>query len=381
MRSAIAALLALAVSSRADYAPMETRMVPIDRLVRNLEKEAAENPENPRPYFALGRLHAMAFALKVEEAPVSRRTGPGTRPGEETEVFYGYEKPRIPFTIKPVSDPAKAKAADAHLKQSIEAFEKALSRNPKFPAASLGLGWVLSKAGRADEARRRLREALAGAWEVEKGMERAFGFHWSIAMEAADYLLPLLDPKRDAKEMADIESKRAKLQRIPRAVTPLLMPLTDEGTLESLVSDKYVSFDLDGSGRNRPWRWITPKAAWIAFAGADEPIRSGIQLLGNVTFWLFWNDGFEALAALDDDRDGALRGSELDGLVAWRDLDEDGASNPQEIVSLASLGVTALLTSSRRHASGIPYHPHGVRLGSRSRPLYDWSSHTLPVPK
>lgn len=33
-------------------------------------------------------------------------------------------------------------------------------------------------------------------------------------------------------------------------------------------------------------------------------IESGRQLFGNVTWWMFWRNGYQALAALDDTMDG-----------------------------------------------------------------------------
>jgi tetratricopeptide (TPR) repeat protein len=38
-----------------------------------------------------------------------------------------------------------------------------------------------------------------------------------------------------------------------------------------------------------------------------------LRLFGTVTWWMFWNDGDHALDALDDERDGRLRGAELHG--------------------------------------------------------------------
>lgn len=374
MRACAILLSIVSTSALAKYAQMQIRQVPIDRLVRNISSEAASHPENPRPHFALGRLHAMAYSLKTDTAPVPSKPGPGTLENQETEVWYGEDERRLPTEIKPAMGAKEKKAAEEHLKLSVASFEKALERNPKFHAASLGLGWVLAQAGRTEDAKKHLREALNGAFSVEKKMETAFGYHWSIAAEAADYLLPLLHPKNDAKEIAEIGGKRLVLERIPRAITPLLMPLTDETGLEALIDPlRWVHFDLDGSGRRDLWQWITPAAAWIGYSPKGTPIRSGIQLVGQVAFWIFWDNGFEALAALDNDGDGRVTGDELDGLVAWADGNANGVCEPGEMRPLASLGVTGLSTSFTRHPSGIPFHPHGVQLNSSTRPLYDWA--------
>ena len=73
-------------------------------------------------------------------------------------------------------------------------------------------------------------------------------------------------------------------------------------------------------------------------------ITSGLQLFGNVTFWLFWNTGYDALQALDDDGDELLREEELAGLAVWRDANADGVSHPGEVVSLVAAGIIELST-------------------------------------
>jgi hypothetical protein len=105
-----------------------------------------------------------------------------------------------------------------------------------------------------------------------------------------------------------------------------------------------VSFDLDGFGA-RTWNWVTADAAWLVFdPRGTGRITSGLQLFGNVTFWLFWNSGYDALRALDDDGNGVLRGDELIGLAVWRDTNVDGVSQPGEVHSLAALGIVEVST-------------------------------------
>jgi hypothetical protein len=55
-----------------------------------------------------------------------------------------------------------------------------------------------------------------------------------------------------------------------------------------------------------------------------------------------WRHGFEALGFFDKDQDGVVSGTELPALVAWSDANRNGISEPGEVVSLASLGVSEL---------------------------------------
>jgi len=193
--------------------------------------------------------------------------------------------------------------------------------------------------------------------------------------EIIGYLLKLLDPVKDAKEIAQLQKDRKALSTMGRMVTPLLVSLEPNTPLEQLVDPiANVAFDLDGSGAQRRWGWITPKAAWLVFDhDGSGRITSGLQMFGNVTFWIFWRDGYAALPALDDDGDGTLTGSELRGLSLWRDLNGNGISEPGEVRPVTEWGVVAIQCGSETHSSGIPFHPHGVVMSDGStRATFDW---------
>lgn len=64
-------------------------------------------------------------------------------------------------------------------------------------------------------------------------------------------------------------------------------------------------------------------------------INSVLQLFGNVTFWMFWRNGYEAMRALDDNGDGSPAGGELAGLGPWRDENGNGVSERGEVRALA----------------------------------------------
>src|SRR5262249_1783914 len=148
--------------------------------------------------------------------------------------------------------------------------------------------------------------------------------------EAAGYLLPLLDPEKDAAEIARLRERLSKLRQMPRMVTPIAIPLEDfmEPTR---VPDPgaRVRFDADGSGIPREWTWISKRAGWLVYDGdGSGRITSPLQWFGGVTFWLFWPNGYEALAALDDNHDTELRGGELAHLAIWNDANGNGISEP-----------------------------------------------------
>jgi hypothetical protein len=92
------------------------------------------------------------------------------------------------------------------------------------------------------------------------------------------------------------------------------------------------------------------------------------QLFGSVTWWMFWPDGWRALAALDDDGDGWLSGAELDGIAVWRDRNQNGVSDPGEVVPAADAGIVRIAT----HATSGERNPRGVITRGGALPSLDW---------
>jgi hypothetical protein len=194
--------------------------------------------------------------------------------------------------------------------------------------------------------------------------------------EAAERLIPLLDPKPNAEEIADLRKRVAQLDRVPRPITPIAIPLRDDVEAADIVDlDARVRFDADGSGHRRQWTWISADAAWLVYdADGRGEISSALQWFGEVSFWLFWQNGYEALSALDDDGDSELRGEELRYLKIWQDRNRNGSSDRGEVETLRQHGITAL---SCRFSKGdglltAALSQPGVRLESgRTRPTYD----------
>ena len=65
-----------------------------------------------------------------------------------------------------------------------------------------------------------------------------------------------------------------------------------------------------------------------------EPLIGG-RYPSVVTFWIFWDNGYEALQSLDDNQDGKLEGDELKGLAIWQDRNCDGISDADLVMQNA----------------------------------------------
>jgi hypothetical protein len=102
-------------------------------------------------------------------------------------------------------------------------------------------------------------------------------------------------------------------------------------------------------------------------------ITSGRQLFGTATWWLLFPDGYAALSALDDSRDGSLSGPELKGISVWFDKNANGRSEPGEVQPVASFGVQAIRTRPTGSDHGMLMNANGLVLKNGAAiPTYDW---------
>jgi hypothetical protein len=330
-------------------------------------------------HYELARLHAMKYSRDIRE--FDALVG-GERP------FFGYEPEDrftpdlqrhpnvggIPWERRRQYGKTSEEEAQKHLTAAIDHYRKAAKLKRDHLPAQLGLGWCLEQSGDKNAAVESYREALALAWKSERKTEGLL-VGGSFVVETAHYLLPLLDPQEHAQEIEKIKGySEAALMR-ERWITPLVVPLKDDAALKELVNHSAgIRFDLDGSGVERRWGWITPKAAWLVWdpTGSGK-VTSGLQMFGTVTFWIFWKNGYVALSALDDNGDGRLSGYELEGLALWHDKNSDGVSDPDEVQSVEFWDIHSLSCHYCRHPSGIVFSPRGVVLQrGTARPTYDW---------
>lgn len=360
------AVLALSVALDAMYMRPELERVPIDRVIANLTRIVDAAPKDAEANLNLGRVHAMAWTLGREEIDVLQRGG---------APWLGYEPANVPLKARR-RDADDDAAATRHLELALEYHRRAATLRPDDLTIQLGYAWCLDQADKTDEAILIYRRVIADAWKVEAGMTSAGpGFH-AVTSEAASYLLPHLDAKADAAEIADLRRKSARLDALPRAITPIVVPLDDGAAVDAIVDPSAnVAFDLDGSGRRQAWQWISPRVGWLVYDhDGSGRIDTALQMFGSVTFWLFWQNGYQALATLDDNGDGELAGAELRQLALWVDANSNGVSDTGEVRPLAAHGIVALSCrfthSTRAHLAAMS--ERGVRLrDGRVRPSFD----------
>lgn len=367
-------LVVLAATSPAlgRFVAVEVEQVPVARLIENLEKIARDNPSSVEAWLNLGRAHGMAYAQKADPLAVPK-------------AYHGMAPPLVPFgVVTSAAGPALRAASWVHLQAALTAYKHALELDKDNLVIQLGLAWLTEQAGNKDDAVKQYRRIAAAAWEKEKSLTWLGLGGQTLTGEVASYLIPLLSAVWDKREIETLKERVATLGKLPYVVTPIVVPLADGLTPADLEApEARVTFDVDGSGLGREWSWITPKAAWlVSDSMRDGKITSGRQLFGNVTFWMFWSNGYAPLAALDDDRDGLLSGDELAGLALWHDANGNGVADPGEVKPVSAHGIVALSSKWQTldgNTDKIAFSPDGVVFrDGQTRPSFDLVLKTKP---
>lgn len=348
----------------ARFAQPDLKTVPIERLQANLQSAIEKAPQDANLRRNLARVYAMAFASKQENVEVNNR---------DDSLWFGFTPKFIPFEVQTTDDAQAKQQAEAALAAAIEQYQAALEVEPDHLATQLGLAWALDQAGQDDKAMSQYRAVIETAWKQEGGKRYGrLGGNY-LTVEAARYLIPLLDPEQDGDEIKTLKSRIRKLRSLPRPITPIAIPLADGLSAEAIHDTQAsVRFDADGTGLPHRWTWLNDRAAWLVYdAQGDGRITSATQMFGSATFMLFWENGYDALSTLDDNADRCLSGAELGRLALWHDANANGVSEPGEVRPLSEYGIKSLDCGYER-AGGHWQSPQGVVFeDGSSRPTFD----------
>ncbi|MEI6536946.1 MAG: hypothetical protein WCN98_16500, partial [Verrucomicrobiaceae bacterium] len=167
-----------------------------------------------------------------------------------------------------------------------------------------------------------------------------------------------------------------KIKALPmRAVTPIVFSLQQAAHLSDLLDPNHsVDFDLRGYGWHELWTWVKPELGLLVWDPAHTGrITSARQLFSGYTFQIFRDTGYDALAALDDNGDGVLSGSELDGISVWFDRNNDAKSSAEEVTPLRLLGVVSISVNAESFDGIHPMNARGITFqDGRVLPTWDW---------
>jgi len=138
---------------------------------------------------------------------------------------------------------------------------------------------------------------------------------------------------------------------------PLVLDLDNDG-LETtgLNATNPIYFDQNADGVKTATGWVKSDDAFLVLdKNANGTIDNGRELFGDSTLksnGQLSTDGFDALRDLDANADGKVDSSDAQfaNLRLWRDLNQDGASQANELFTLGSQNIAAINVGSTEHS-------------------------------
>jgi hypothetical protein len=293
---------------------LESQNTPVERLLRNTERALSDAAS----YGIVARLHTLAGERSDGE---TRRT---------------------------------------HLTRAADLFRRADALEPR-AVWEHGLAWVLELSGDESAAHHYL-NAQARAHRESARLAPLPDFVDRIDRDTraaldriADSSIPGDEESKKKKPKPDPKQGKKKPKKKPPDYEMSPVIFGDADSVSALVAPgRTTSFDIAGDGIARRWPWLRPTTGILVWDPSRRGVvSSGRQLFGSVSWWVFWPDGYRALAALDDNNDGWLSGAELDGIAIWRDANSDGISHPGEVTPASVAGVVRIGVRATRGSDGI----------------------------
>ena len=124
---------------------------------------------------------------------------------------------------------------------------------------------------------------------------------------------------------------------VQNRVSPLTFDLDGDGIESSHIYDQSVFFDIDGDGYAEKVGWIDADDGQLAFdANGDGIINDITELFGDDIM-----PAFEKLALFDTNKNGKIDQGDDDyaNLLVWRDFDQDGFSDADELFALDDVSI------------------------------------------
>jgi len=147
--------------------------------------------------------------------------------------------------------------------------------------------------------------------------------------------------------------------------SPIILDLSGDGIALS-TPDDGAPFDLLGTGEVVSTAWPTSgdDAFLVIDLDRDGAVAGASELFGNFTAGNTYEDGFQPLAALDENGDGQIDAEDpaFASLLIWRDGDRDGMSRPAELSTPNASGIASFGVRSERVEGEESLDAHGNSL-------------------
>ncbi|AIC09444.1 calcium-binding protein [Xylella fastidiosa] len=128
---------------------------------------------------------------------------------------------------------------------------------------------------------------------------------------------------------------------------PLVLDLDGDG-IETLAAGKNILFDHDGDGITHASGWVKSDDGLLVLdRNGNGHIDNGSELFGADTVLSNGHtaaSGFDALRDLDSNGDGLFSAADarFTDVRVWRDLNQDGQSQANELFTLSTLGIASI---------------------------------------
>jgi len=129
---------------------------------------------------------------------------------------------------------------------------------------------------------------------------------------------------------------------------PVILDLHGDAVELVSLEDSTAFYDIDGDGYRERMLWVSADDGLLAYDKNGDGVISGREELSFVDYVPGARTDFEGLAHFDSNGDGRLDASDAEWgrFRVWRDLDQDGESDPGELQTLAEAGISSIDLSS-----------------------------------
>ncbi|MCL4537309.1 MAG: hypothetical protein M1610_06950 [Nitrospirae bacterium] len=131
--------------------------------------------------------------------------------------------------------------------------------------------------------------------------------------------------------------------------SPIALDIDGDG-VETIARTGGTYFDHDANGFSEQTGWISGDDGILVMdRNEDGVINDGKELFGDQTILSNGqkaSNGFQALSELDENKDGKIDSNDaaFNQLKIWQDIDGDGYSSSDELISLSDAGIQSINT-------------------------------------
>ncbi|WP_269153514.1 calcium-binding protein [Ralstonia solanacearum] len=178
-------------------------------------------------------------------------------------------------------------------------------------------------------------------WEIIKNIPEIYNRYIEIFPEI------LIDLRNYFSIWDNVNINFRSAQAVQIYRDPIVLDLDGDG-LELISSDGHIVFDHNADGISTGTGWVkSDDGILVHDLNSDGRIDSGRELFGDQTIKRdgnFAKNGFDALSDLDSNSDGNFTSADeaWRQIQVWRDQNQDGISQSNELFSLDELGITCI---------------------------------------